>query len=64
MDVKLDVIDAYCKNESRLPSNDIVVITSYIDERAPKENKILCLWDYFLLDSDLESSSIPLYDCR
>ena len=54
----------YYKNESRLPSNDIAIIASCIDERAPKENRILYLWDYFLTDSDLESSSIPLCDCR
>ena len=46
IDVRLDVLDTYCKNESRLPSNDILVIASYIDERAPKENRILYLWDY------------------
>ena len=64
MDGRLDVLDTYCKNESRLPSKDIAVAASCIDERAPKENRILCLWDYFLTDSDLESSSTPLCDCR
>ena len=63
-DGRLDVFDTYYKNESRLASNDIAIIASYIYERTPKENRILCLWDYFLIDSDFESSSIPLCDCR
>ena len=64
MDGKLDVFHIYYKNKSPLPSNDIAITASYIDERAPKEIRILCLWDYFLTDSDLESSSTPLCDCR
>ena len=35
----------YYKDESRLISNDIIVITSCIDECGPKENRILFLCD-------------------
>ena len=35
--IKLDVLDSYYKKESRLPSNIISGIISYIDERASKE---------------------------
>ena len=63
MDVKPDVRDTYCRNESPLPSSAISVIASYIDERVLKEISILCPWDSFLIDPPPGEFSPYSSDC-
>ena len=44
---KLDIFDSYFRKESRLSSNIIIYIASYIDKRAIKEIITLSPWDSF-----------------
>ena len=51
MDVKSDEYDLNYKNKSLLPSSDISIIISYMDEWILKDISILCLWDSILIES-------------
>ena len=53
IDIKSYKYNIYNKNGSLLPSNAILSIASYIDERILKEISVLYSWDSILIESPL-----------